>query len=244
MRTETSTATGVIRCRICGREERVVVQHHDALHLVVLHVVEEVHEADQHEQRPERDHDQAELPEVRPDDVAVEQAGQRQREPGDAQHHHLARPPRRSARALARARRHRRALSRARPPGAADHGQERLVVRGVERVERGLALAQHQQHDRHDAEHDVRGPHRDERRHHPGVAGLLAQADQHVVDEDDADAQAERGRARLLLAAQRQPEPEQAEHDAGAGDRELLVELDAGTGCTPAAPCPPGRASM
>ena len=60
----------------------------------------------------------------------------------------------------------------------------------------------------------------------PGVAGLLAEPDQHVVDEDHADRQREGRRARLLLAAEREREPEQAEHQAGGGDRELLVPLD------------------
>ena len=96
----------------------------------------------------------------------------------------------------------------------------------IEGVERRLAVVEVEQRDRGHAEHDVGAPHRQPRRQLAGVARLLAEPDQHVVDEDHADRQREGGRARLLLAAERQRQPEQPEHQAGRRDRELLVPLD------------------
>jgi hypothetical protein len=95
----------------------------------------------------------------------------------------------------------------------------------VERVERGLAVVQEEQGHPGQAQDEVGRPHRHQRVHEAVVTRLLAQPDQHVIDEDDADGEAEGGGARFLLAAQRQPQPEQAEDETGGRDGELLVPL-------------------
>ena len=122
---------------------------------------------------------------------------------------------------------HRRGRAPARAGASPDLGHEAQVVRGVERVEGRLAVVQPQQRQRDRARaRRWRPTSTSHGLHHPGVAGLLAEPDEHVVDEDHADREGEGGRARLLLAPQREGEPEQAEDEAGGGDRELLVPLD------------------
>jgi hypothetical protein len=193
-------------------EEGVEVEDHLPPHRVLLDVVDEVHEVGEEEDRREGEEDEADVARPGPRDVAVEDRGEAEGEAGDADHDH--------------------GPGGGQGGGAPGHpvalhrGHEREVVGGVQRVEGGLPQVQPQQHERDRPQHDVGAPHREERHHHAGVAGLLPEADEDVVDEDDADREGEGGGAGLLAAPERQRLPEQAEHDAGEGDRELLVPLD------------------
>ena len=193
--------------------ERVVVHDDAGRDAVLLEVVEQVHEVGQEEDRGERQQHERHVREPGAGDVAVEQRSETQVQARDPDHHHgtggrAGRGP---------------AGGGARAPHAGDEAQ---VVRRIEGVERRLAVVEVEQRDRGRAEHDVGAPHRQPRPQLAGVARLLAEPDQHVVDEDHADRQREGGRARLLPAAERQRQPEQPEHQAGRRDRELLVPLD------------------
>ena len=198
--------------------EGVVVEDDAPLHLVLHDVVDEVHELAEHEDRHEGEEHEGDVPDPGPGDVAVEDGGEAQGEPRDADDDD--RPRRGGGRCAPRGRgRARRALL----PHPRHEGE---VVRRIERVEGRLAVVQPEEADGDRREDDVGRPHREERGHDPVVAGLLAEPDEDVVDEDDADREGERRRARFLLAPEGEAEAEDAEHEARGGDRELLVPLD------------------
>ncbi len=74
------------------------------------------------------------------------------------------------------------------------------VVPRVQRIEGRFAVIEVEQSGPSCAEDEVRGPHGEPGIHEVVVPGLLAEADENVVDEDDGDGEGERRRSRFLPA--------------------------------------------
>ena len=77
-------------------------------------------------------------------------------------------------------------------------------------------LVGREEHEGHAAENDVGAPHGAEGAQHPRVPGLLAEADEDVVDEDDGNRDGEGGGARLVLSSLGKGGAEESEDEASA----------------------------